>query len=389
MSNRVEGLVDKPEDPARIGIVGTGFVADLYMRSLELHPELHVIGAHDSNADRLRRFSTYWKVPQFESLGSLLESSACDLVLNLTNPGSHYEVNRQCLSSGVNVYSEKPLATDLSEARGLHALARERNLLLASAPCNFLSESPQIAWRALRAGLLGQPRLIYAELDDGFISQAAYQSWRSESGAPWPYRDEFQVGCTLEHAGYYLTWLVMMFGSVRRVAAAAACLVPEKGGESTPNTPDFSVGVLYFDTGVVARLTCSIVAAHDHRFRVIGDRGVMEVTDCWDNESPVVVKRRVRLRRRLIDLPIGRRERIRGHTHPKVRRRGAASMNFALGPAEMMRARRESRTPRVSADMALHINEVTLALQEAVGGRVIEVQSSCPAIEPMPWARDS
>lgn len=381
--------MDKPGNPARIGIVGTGFVADLYMRSLELHPELRVIGAHDSNTDRLRQFSDYWKVPRFESLCSLLDSGACDLVLNLTNPSFHYEINRQCLSSGLNVYSEKPLAVGLDEARNLHALARKQNLMLASAPCNFLSESPQIAWRMLRAGVLGQPRLVYAELDDGFISQAAYRSWRSESGAPWPYKDEFEVGCTLEHAGYYLTWLVMMFGSVRRVAAASACLIPDKGGEPTPTTPDFSVGVLYFENGVVARLTCSIVAAHDHRFRVIGDRGVMEVNDCWDNESPVVIKRRLRIRRRLVDLPFGRRKRIRGRTHPKVGRRGAASMNFALGPAEMMQAVRESRAPRVSADMALHINEITLALQDAVGGRVIDVQSSCPKIEPMPWASDS
>ncbi|MFW2387060.1 MAG: Gfo/Idh/MocA family protein [Polyangiales bacterium] len=381
--------MDRPQDSSRIGIVGTGFVADLYMRSLKLHPEMLVIGAHDSNPERLREFSEYWKVAPFASLDSLLQEGACDLVLNLTNPGSHYEVSRRCLLSDVNVYSEKPLAVDLEEARSLHALAQERNLLLASAPCNFLSESSQVAWKSLRAGVLGKPRLVYAELDDGFISQAAYRSWMSESGAPWPYQDEFEVGCTLEHAGYYLTWLVMMFGPVRRVAAAAACLVPDKGAETAVDTPDFSVGILYFDDGVVARLTCSILAAHDHRFRVIGDRGVLEVKDCWNNESPVVVKRRVRVRRRLIDMPIGRKERIRGRTHPKVGRTGAAAMNFALGPVEMMQAMRESRSPRTSADMALHINEVTLALQDATGGAAVDIQSTFSPIDPMPWARDS
>lgn len=379
----------RPRDPARIGIVGTGFVADLYMRSLELHPELRVIGGYDCNGDRLRQFSDYWNVPRFESLGSLLESGDCDLVLNLTNPGSHFEVTRQCLLSGCHVYSEKPLAIDLNDARSLHALARERKLLLGSAPCNFLSESAQAAWKALRQGVLGQPRLVYAELDDGFVPQAPYRSWSSESGAPWPYQDEFEVGCTLEHAGYYLTWLVMMFGSVHRVAAASACLIPDKRTKSTHNTPDFSVGVLYFTNGVVARLTCSIVATHDHRFRVVGDRGVMEVKDCWDNESPVVIRRRLSIRRRLVELPIGRRQRIHGPTHPKAKRSGAAAMNFALGPAEMIQALRESRISRVSADMALHINEITLALQDAVGGRVVEVQSSCPPVEPMSWASAS
>lgn len=373
-------------DPAQIGIVGTGFVADLYMRSLAGHPELRVIGAYDRSANRLGQFCAYWKVPQFESLKALTESGECDLVLNLTNPGSHYEVSRQCLAYGVHVYSEKPLAVDMNEARALHAYASEQQLLLASAPCNFLSESAQAAWRALREGLIGQARLVYAELDDGFISQAPYRSWKSESGAPWPYQDEFEVGCTLEHAGYYLGWLVMMFGPVSRVVAASACLVDDKGVQPTPDTPDFSVGVLYFQSGVAARLTCSIVAPHDHRFRVIGDRGVMEVKDCWDNESPVTVKRRFIVRRRLVDLPVGRKQRIRGRTHPKVARRGAASMNFALGPAEMVQALRESRTPRVAADMALHINEVTLAIQKAVGGHAVDIETTCAPLEPMPWA---
>lgn len=375
-----------PRNPAQIGIVGTGFVADLYMRSLALYDDLRIVGAYDIDADRLEQFCGYWKVQPFQSLDMLTQSGRCDLILNLTNPHAHSEVTRRCLASGVHVYSEKPLAMKLNDAIDLHMLAQEKNLLLGSAPCNFLSESAQIACKTLRDFKIGRPRLIYAELDDGFITQAPYEFWVSESGAPWPYRDEFKVGCTLEHAGYYLTWLVAMFGPVKRVAAASACLIEDKIGPTIQTAPDFSVGFLYFGDEVVARITCSILATHDHRLRVIGDRGVMEVKDCWDNQSPVRVKRRAAIRRRLIELPVGRRQRIAGSTHPKVSRRGAASMNFALGPMEMIDALREARPPRVSADMALHINEVTLAIQDAVGGRVVDMQTTCPPIEPMPWA---
>ncbi len=378
-----------PRNPAQIGIVGTGFVADLYMRSLALYDDMRVVGAHDINADRLGQFCSYWKVQAFDSLEMLTQSGRCDLILNLTNPNSHSEVTRRCLASGVHVYSEKPLAMELDDAVALSRLAKEKNVLLGSAPCNFLSESAQIAWKTLRDFKIGRPRLIYAELDDGYIAQAPYDSWVSESKAPWPYQDEFKVGCTLEHAGYYLTWLVAMFGPVKRVAAASACLIKDKIGPNVETAPDFSVGVLYFGNEVVARLTCSILATHDHRLRVIGDRGVMEVKDCWDNQSPVIVRKRASIRRRLVELPIGRRQKIAGPTHPKVSRRGAASMNFALGPVEMINALREARTPRVNPDMALHINEVTLAIQNAVGGRVVDVQTTCPAIEPMPWAGQS
>jgi len=41
-------------------------------------------------------------------------------------------------------------------------------------------------------------------------------------------------------------------------------------------------------------------------------------------------------------------------------------MNFALGPAEVLAALRERRPSRLSADVALHLNEVTFANQSLV-----------------------
>jgi hypothetical protein len=60
-------------------------------------------------------------------------------------------------------------------------------------------------------------------------------------------------------------------------------------------------------------------------------------------------------------------------------------MNFALGPAEMFSALAESRQSRLSLGLALHLNEVTLAIQNA--GGVHFMQTACPPIEPMPWAK--
>jgi predicted dehydrogenase len=225
-------------------------------------------------------------------------------------------------------------------------------------------------------------RLIYAELDDGYIPQAPYKDWVSESGAPWPYADEFRTGCTLEHAGYYLTWLIAMFGSVERVVAASAVVIPDK--ETETDTPDFSVATLFFKNGPVARLTCSIVAPHDHQIRVIGDKGTLRVKKAWDNRARVRFHKRFRLRRRLIDAPFGKVMRLVGAAQPRVKRCGAASMDLALGPAKMMAALRENRPCRLTSDLALHVNEVTLAIQnEGATNGVQQMQTSCAPITPL------
>lgn len=374
------------QEPA-IAIVGCGFVADLYLKSLSVFPDIKIVGVFDQSAARAEIFCQYWSLPKFDSLDALLAAlpPQC-VVLNLTNPSAHFEINHACLTAGFHVYSEKPLAVEMSQAKQLHQLAQDKGLLLASAPCSVLGEAAQTLAYAMRQGIAGTPRLIYAELDDGFISQAPVQDWKSETGAPWPYEDEFRVGCTLEHAGYYLSWLIAMFGSVKTVVAASGQAVPDKLGVADA-APDTSVAVLFFENGPMVRLTCSIVAPHDHQIRIIGDKGVLRLDRAWDNLAPVKFYKRLRLRRRLIDMPIGRRVRLKGPTHPKVKRWGAAAMNFALGPVEMLAAIAEDRPCRLSADFALHLNEVTLAIQNAgehSGSQQMTTQ--CAPMEPMPWA---
>lgn len=369
-----------------VGIIGCGFVADLYMRSLALYEDISVSCVYDRDAGRLRAFAAHWSVPTADSLDSFLATLPEDaIVLNLTNPDAHFELNHACLSAGRHVWCEKPLAMTLSDASALHALAKKQGVMLCSAPCSVLGEAAQVLLKAIRDKVAGPVRLVYAELDDGFIPQAAYEKWISESGAPWPAGDEFRVGCTLEHAGYYLSWLIAAFGPVRRVVAASAEVIPDKPGAT--GTPDLSVATLFFHSGVVARLTCSIVAPHDHRIRMIGDKGVLEVRQAWANGAAVRFHRRMRLRRRLMELPWGKRLPAGNKTHPKVGRWGAASMNFALGPVDMLEAMTEGRSPRLDADFSLHMTEVTLAIQNAgddTGPQ--DMTTTCSRPEPMPWA---
>lgn len=365
-------------------LVGCGFVADLYMGGLATFPHIRVLGAYDRDPDRRRAFCAHWSIPEFDGLDEALNALPdTGLVLNLTNPSSHGEINRAALSANHHVFCEKPLSLDFSEAEALIADAANRNLLLASAPSSVLGESAQLLIAAARNNTAGTPRLVYAELDDGFIPQAPITDWQSASGAAWPYIDEFETGCTLEHAGYYLSWLIAMFGPVKRIVAASAEVLPDKHGVS--GTPDFSVATLFFASGPVARLTCSIAAPHDHRIRIIGDDGVLEVKEAWNNAAPVRFHRRFRIRRRLIEHPIGKRLKPNGKTHPKVKRSGAAAMNFALGPAEMLDAIAHSRPSRIAGDFALHLTEVTLAIQNSGTTGAVEMRSSCALMEPMPW----
>ena len=148
------------------------------------YPDLKLVGAFDRDRSNLDAFCRRWKVPAFESLDQLLNNSDVSIVLNLTNPRSHYEVTKQCLEAGKHVYSEKPLAMDYQRARELLELAKSKDLYLSSAPCSVLSETAQTLGKALRENIIGKVRLIYANFDDGMIApNLSPWNWRNESGS--------------------------------------------------------------------------------------------------------------------------------------------------------------------------------------------------------------
>ena len=376
-----------------VGIVGCGFVADFYAATLALHPELRLIGCNDINETRAQVFAQRNSCTAFPALEDLLEDEKIELVINVTNPDSHAAVTRACLEAGKHVYTEKPLAPDFATAEGLAGLAMSRGLVLASAPCSVLGEAATAMRTAVRRGDIGQVRLAYAELDDGPIHRMRPESWTSPAGTPWPWRNEFMTGCTVEHASYHLSWLVALFGSVTRVIAFSRAQVPDKHADLPSDlcAPDFSVAVLLFECGVVARLTCSIVAPNDHSIRLIGDAGVLEVDEVWHFGAPLKIHAGRSLALRAETYPWLTRHSltralfgIRPHTSdvsPRAdarRRLRRHEMDYALGPAEVAAAVREGRECRLSPELGLHVTEITHAIASAgEEGATVDIISRC------------
>ncbi len=386
-------------------IIGTGYVADMYPVTLGNHPGLKFIGAWDSSPQNLDAFLKRWPVKKYAGLDELLADESVQLVLNLTNPRSHFEITKRCLEAGKHVYSEKPMGMTVTEARELADLATAKSLLLASAPCSVLSTTAQTLWKAVREKVIGKVRLVYANFDDGMIAPREQPwGWKSASGVAWPAKDEFEIGCTYEHAGYVLTWLAAMFGPAKRVTSFASCQIPDKGIAVEKMAPDFTVGCIEYADNVVARVTCGLVAPLDKSLTLVGDDGELFVGNVRNDVGPVyhrgaqLSRAQLAISRRLPRLvrwlqsrfsvgesilfqrklpPVrNTKERLVGSSKP---------VDFLRGPAEMAAAHREKRACRLSADLGVHIVELVEALQhpERFGG-CKEMVTGFTTVPPLP-----
>lgn len=390
-----------------IGIVGCGYVAEQYANTLSRHPELTVVGAFDHNAARAAAFAKRTNARARASLDALLDEAGIELIVNLTNPSQHFEINRAALTAGKHVYSEKPLAMTTAEAMRLVDLARARQRHVVSAPCSVLSPGAQTLWHAIRHDAVGAVRVVYATFDDGMIAPNLEPwKWRTAGGVPWPAADEFEVGSTYEHAGYVVTWLCAMFGPARRITAFASVQLPDKGVAVRAMAPDFSVGCIEFDNGVVARVTCGLAAPRDKSITVVGDRGTLMVGNVRDDHAPVMwqpghetataafVRRRLPaahrwLQSRLTDAGVGELFATRYPSVGPVSSAFAAPgkrVDFLRGPQEMVEAIGAGRQPRLAGEFSAHLVEIVERLQYPERFATTNLQTSFSRIEPMAWA---
>lgn len=378
----------------KLAFLGCGYVANMYRLTLAMHPELELIAVADAERSRAENMARLTGARYYPDLDAILADPAIELVVNLTTPLAHYETTRRCLEAGKHVYTEKPLAMDLDQARELAALSARKGLMLCSAPCTLMSEAAQTLWRAVRTEAVGPVRLVYAEMEDGMVSRAPVRTWINEAGTPWPFVNEFETGCTVEHAGYVLTWLVAMFGRAASVTAFADTLLEDKvPGQLLAPAADYTVACIKFACGVVVRMTNGIYAEHDHRLRLFGDEGVLCVADPRSDRSPVTVQRYYALRRRRALLPWKKKLPLLAPPDRKaiVKYRGSQSRDFCRLIADMAAAAREGRPPYLGAQFALHVAELTLACQNAgrvaAAGRMPYYPVTDPgAVAPLPWA---
>lgn len=383
----------------KIGVVGCGYVFDIYMGTIARHPGIDIVAVADRNMARARAAGAHYGLRVHDDAAALLADPEIDIVANFTSIESHDEISRAALEAGKHVYSEKPLVTDMGAARALADLAAAKGLRLSCAPSNALSPAVQTLWKATHDGTVGDVRMVYAEFDDNPVYLLKPETWKSASGAPWPYLHEYEMGCTWEHVGYHLTWMCAIFGPVRRVTAFSKHTLPDKTDKplDPPDTPDFSVACLDFESGVVGRITCSIAVPADHRMRIIGNKGVLSADSYRDYTCPVRVEpfngvtlsaRNLRIVRE--NTLLQRLTGVGGRTLPladnpvagvlppaplprtalkaRLKRwlaRQKGQQDKCAGLAELAEAIRAGRPHFPSAEFTLHLTELTLAIQAA------------------------
>ncbi len=113
----------------RVGIVGTGYIAEYHLAILKTIPEVEVTAVCDLNREKAQQTGKKWKIPGvYNAIDKLLAEQQLDAVHLLVPPSLHTRLAHGFVDAGVNVLIEKPMGLAASACQELLDKAENKNV---------------------------------------------------------------------------------------------------------------------------------------------------------------------------------------------------------------------------------------------------------------------
>lgn len=374
----------------KIGLVGCGNISDIYFQNIKKFEIMDIVAVADCVAERANDKAKEYQIEKVYTVDEMMKAKEIDVILNLTNPGSHYEISMAALNAGKHVYSEKSLAVTCEEGKEIIALAKEKKLRVGCAPDTFMGGRLQTCRKLIEDGWIGKPVAATA-----FMTCHGHEIWHP--GPQFYYKEG--AGPMFDMGPYYVTALVALLGPAKRVSGSVQKTFEKRLITSEPcngemidvDVPTHITGTVEFEMGAIATIITSfdIWDSHLPRIEIYGTEGTLSINDADPLAGPNLFEGKIHLRRKdesdwngfPMELP--RREATPWKEIPVTY--GYNTNSRALGLADMCYALQSGRKHRANGDMAYHALEIMHGIHDAAqSGTYHVMESTCVQPAPMP-----
>lgn len=262
----------------RVGIIGTGFGAEVQIPAFLAHPRVDVVAVASGTPGRAREVAGRFEIPHaFDDYRDMVAKVEMDLVSVTSPPDTHHPATLAALDRRRHVLCEKPMALNASQAAEMRHEAERRGVT------NVIDH--ELRFNPNR-------RKIKQLIDEGFIGAPKHAlttvigTGRADATRPWTWwSDAGRGGGILGAQGSHQIDLLRYFlGDVASVCGTTETYITERpdsagDGRRAVTADDFTSFSLRFASGAVGTVVNSAVAVH-----AIGPR-----TEVWGEEGTLVL----------------------------------------------------------------------------------------------------
>ncbi|MBP6127869.1 Gfo/Idh/MocA family oxidoreductase [Flavobacterium sp.] len=110
----------------KVGVLGAGHLGKIHLRLLNQSEKYELVGFFDPFEENANKVAAEFGYKKFDSIESLI--AAVDVVDIVTPTIQHFECAKMVIEAGKHIFIEKPIATTVSEAEEIVAMANKYNV---------------------------------------------------------------------------------------------------------------------------------------------------------------------------------------------------------------------------------------------------------------------
>lgn len=110
----------------KVGVLGAGHLGKIHLRLLNQSEKYELVGFFDPFEENANKVAAEFGYKKFDSIESLI--AAVDVVDIVTPTIQHFECAKMVIEAGKHIFIEKPIATTVTEAEEIVALANKYNV---------------------------------------------------------------------------------------------------------------------------------------------------------------------------------------------------------------------------------------------------------------------
>jgi UDP-N-acetyl-2-amino-2-deoxyglucuronate dehydrogenase len=197
----------------KISIVGCGRISKKHFDSIEEHKaNFELVSICDIDQDVLLEHKVKYKIKGYTDLREMLENVDIDLVAICTPSGIHSAQVELCAAHGVNVMTEKPMATCWSDGLRMVEACDAAGVRLFVVKQNRRNPTLQLLKRAVKENRFGKIHMVHLN-----VFWTRPQEYYDQ--APWRGTWEFDGGAFMNQASHYIDLLDWLIGPIDKVQA--------------------------------------------------------------------------------------------------------------------------------------------------------------------------
>ena len=364
----------------QIGILGCGVISRTYLADIQsFYKELHIVACADVDRTLAQKLAEEFQIERAYTTEELLQDTEIDIIINLTPPQFHVELNKQIIRAGKHLFSEKPFAPDVDTAKEVLELAEEKKILVGCAPDTFLSSGLQSVRYYLDSGMIGKPFFVTANM-----TTFGVETWHPNP-APF-YRED--SGPLFDMGPYYASAIVSLLGPVERVGAFSAKANETRhiytGKDAGKDIPaEYSThytAILRLRSGVVVNLNISfdIYKSNLPMLEIYGDGGTLSYPDPnFGGGTPKVYRKEQYTDTvfRQSEEAMARKEKFYElpELFPRVK-----DYSRGIGVLDLANAIETGGINRANGELILHVTEILQGIREsAKTGTFYQLRTTC------------